>query len=312
MPQFEYIAMTEAGARVTGALEAETESAAARALADKRLFPVTIQGRGGALKNQAKKRRVKNSDLGTCYGQLADLLGSGVPLLRALDSLIKSTPNVNLRDLLKEIRASVADGKTLTDTLRQWPGIFPPLHTAMIQAGERAAFLEQVLRSLSGFIERFEELRSKVIGALIYPALLSGLGAVVMILALMFFVPKFEPLLANVKKPLPSELMFALSHLVRGYWYLVVGGLAAGGAALFAPSAGDDLGAWQVRTAAATAALMCEAALFREESRGAHETRTLAVEGAGGGDGPAPPGHYPLLPHSWHHAGQRRATLTRA
>ena len=81
--------------------------------------------------------------------------------------------------------------------------------------------MEEVLRSLSGFIERFEELRSKVMGALIYPAVLAGLGTVVMFAALMFFVPKFEPLLANAKKPLPSEIMFAASHIVRNYWYLV-------------------------------------------------------------------------------------------
>lgn len=227
MSQFDYVAMNESGARVSGALEADSESAALRALAEKRLMPVTVRGKGGTLTGKPKKKKVKSADLGACYGQLADLIGSGVPLLRALDSLIKSTPNTNLRELLKEIRAAVADGKSLTDTLRQWPEVFPPLHTAMIQAGERAAFLEEVLRSLAGFIERFEELRSKVMGALIYPALLSGLGAIVMILALMFFVPKFEPLLANAKKPLPSELMFGLSHLVRNYWYLVGAGIAA-------------------------------------------------------------------------------------
>jgi general secretion pathway protein F len=251
MPQFDYTAMTEAGVRVTGALEAETESAALRALADQRLFPVSVLGREGAPGQKARKRRVRASDLGNCYGQLADLLGSGVPLLRALDSLYKSTPNANLRELLKEIRAAVADGKSLTDTLRQWPEVFPPLHTAMIQAGERAAFLEEVLRSISGFMERFEELKSKVMGALIYPALLCGLGALVMTLALMFFVPKFEPLLANAKKPLPSELMFALSHLVRGYWYLVIGGLAAAGAGLWtalkSPAVRVKLERWQLR-----------------------------------------------------------------
>ena len=251
MAQFDYTAMTEGGARVTGVLDAESEASALRTLEEKRLFPVSVQGKGGAVSGVAKKRRVRSSDLGTLYGQLADLLGSGVPLLRALDCLIKSTPSPSLRDLLREIRASVADGKTLTETLRQFPEVFPPLHTAMIQAGERAAFIEEVLRSLSGFIERFEELRGKVLGALIYPALLSGLGAVVMVLALMFFVPKFEPLLANAKKPLPSELMFALSHLVRGYWYLVMLGLGVVAAmvwtALKSPSMRLKLERWQLK-----------------------------------------------------------------
>jgi general secretion pathway protein F/type IV pilus assembly protein PilC len=146
-------------------------------------------------------------------------------MLRALDCLIKSTVNAGLRDLLKEIRTSVADGKTLTDSLRQYPESFPTLHTAMIQAGERAAFLEDVLRGLSGFLERFEELRSKVMGALIYPALLTALGTVVMFAALVFFVPRFEPLLANAKKPLPTEVLFGASKFVRQFWYLLPVGL---------------------------------------------------------------------------------------
>lgn len=222
MPQFSYVAMTEAGVRVSGALEADSEAVVLRLLDERRLFPVSVKGKAGTAKGAPTKRRVRSADLGMLYSQLADLLGSGVPLLRALDSIIRSTPAPGLRDLLKEIRAAVADGKSLTETLRQFPEVFPPLHTAMIQAGERAAFMEEVLRSLAGFIERFEELRSKVMGALIYPALLAGLGSVVMVAALMFFVPKFEPLLANVKKPLPSEIMFAASHIVRSYWYLLI------------------------------------------------------------------------------------------
>ncbi len=234
MAQFLYTAMTDAGARVSGSLEADSEAAVLRALEERKLFPVSVQSKTGAGQGAPGKRKVRAADMGMLYSQLADLLGSGVPLLRALDSLIRSTPGANLKALLKEIRTSVSEGKSLTETLRQYPEVFPPLHIAMIQAGERAAFLEEVLHSLAGFIERFEELRSKVIGALIYPALLAGLGTVVMIAALMFFVPKFEPLLANAKKPLPSEIMFGASHVVRHYWYVVLAVMAALGGAIWA------------------------------------------------------------------------------
>lgn len=230
MAQFNYTAMNEAGQKVAGALEAESSAAVVRALEEKRLFPVNVWGKDGAgTKEGRAKRKVKSRDLGTMYGQLADLIGSGVPLLRALDSLIKSTAAAALKELLKEIRAAVAEGKTLTETLRQYPEVFPPLHIAMIQAGERAAFLEEVLRSLAGFLERFEELRSKVIGAMIYPMVLVALGVSVMIGALIFFVPKFEPLLASAKKPLPTEILFGASVVTRKYWYLLI--LAAVGAA---------------------------------------------------------------------------------
>jgi general secretion pathway protein F/type IV pilus assembly protein PilC len=219
--------MTEAGQKISGALEAESQSAVMRALEEKNLFPVNVWGKdGAAAKDGRVKRKVKSRDLGTMYAQLADLIGSGVPLLRALDSLIRSTSSASLKELLKEIRAAVSEGKTLTDTVRQYPEVFPPLHVAMIQAGERAAFLEEVLRSLAGFLERFEELRSKVLGAMIYPAVLVALGAGVMVLALIFFVPKFEPLLNSAKKPLPTEILFAASIIARKYWYFVIIGMA--------------------------------------------------------------------------------------
>ncbi|KAB2664585.1 MAG: type II secretion system F family protein [Verrucomicrobia bacterium] len=253
MADFDYTAMTESGARVSGRIEAETEAGVLRVLEEKKLFPVSVVAKGGAAATPGapRKRRVRNADLGTLYGQLADLIGSGVPLLRALDCLVRSTPSPGLKELLREIRGLVAEGKSLTETLKLYPEVFPPLHAAMVQAGERAAFLEEVLRSLAGFIERFEELRGKVMGALIYPALLAGLGSVVMFLALMFFVPKFEPLLANAKKPLPSEIMFAASHFVRGYWYLALAGIGAVGfwlwTALRNPATRKRLERWQLK-----------------------------------------------------------------
>src|SRR5438477_6591225 len=137
MQPFRYTARTDAGQKITGVLEAETEAAALRLLEEKKLFPVSVfAGKGGSPgKNKPARRWVRSRDVGLMYGQMADLIGSGVPMLRALDSLIKSTPSLALVELLREVRASVADGKSLTDSLREFPLIFPPLHTSMVQAG---------------------------------------------------------------------------------------------------------------------------------------------------------------------------------
>jgi general secretion pathway protein F len=233
MSAFRYTARTDAGEKITGTLEADSEAAVLRLLEEKNLFPVSVAGTGSAAKEQKSgvfKRRVRSRDIGIMYGQLADLIGSGVPLLRALDSLIRSTVNQRLVAILREVRGNIADGKTLTDSLREFPDTFPLLHTAMIQAGERAAFLQDVLRGLAEFVERLDELRSKVIGALIYPALLVMLGVSIMVGALLFFVPKFEPLLSNAKKPLPTQVIFAMSKTVRSYWYAVaLAGVAGAG-----------------------------------------------------------------------------------
>jgi general secretion pathway protein F/type IV pilus assembly protein PilC len=133
--------------------------------------------------------------------------------------------------VLREIRNAVADGKSLNESMKQFPELFPSLHTSMVQAGERASMLQTVLQSLSTFLERLDDLQSKVLGAMIYPMLLVAVGLAVMIGALVFFVPKFEPLLANVNQTLPTKAIFAMSTILRGYWHFVAIALIAGGAA---------------------------------------------------------------------------------
>src|SRR5690349_21365645 len=107
MIQFEYKARNSAGQRIAGVLEAESEAAVMRLLEEKSLFPIAIHGRSNPAKGKKSFffRRVRNRDVGTMYGQLADLIGSGVPLLRALDSLIKSTVSPRLVEILKQVRA---------------------------------------------------------------------------------------------------------------------------------------------------------------------------------------------------------------
>ena len=227
--QFAYTALTAAGQKVGGQIDAESEAQVLRSLEEKNLFPVSVAAKGAQKTARARRGKgVRNRDIGVMYGQLADLIGSGVPLLRALDTLIKSTPNANLTVVLREIRGAVADGKSLNESMKQFPEIFPTLHTSMVQAGERASMLQTVLLSLATFIERLDELRSKVLGAMIYPMLLVTVGLAVMVGALVFFVPKFEPLLANVQQALPTKLIFTLSIILRSYWHLVaIVGVAA-------------------------------------------------------------------------------------
>jgi general secretion pathway protein F len=242
------VARSARGNRVEGELEADSPAAALRALEDKALFPIEVRELQDRMAEGAGKGKgVRSRDIGTMYGQLADLLGSGVPLLRALDTLNKSTVNPRLRVLLKEIRGAVADGKSLNDSMREYPNVFPPLHTSMVHAGERASMLVTVLYSLSGFIERLDELRSKVLGAMIYPALLTLVGVGVMILALVFFVPKFEPLLADVDKALPTEVIFGLSVLLRSYWYLMVAGLVGLGMGVWSVAKLEPARRWMER-----------------------------------------------------------------
>lgn len=220
MSDFEYVAKNSVGETVRGTLTADNRAAAVAVLEERGVFPLSVTDKSSDLRRLSSKHKVKSRDVGIMYGQLGDLLGSGVPLLKALDSLIRSCGNKNLKALLKDIRASVADGKSLTESLKQFPDVFPPLHTAMVQAGERASFLQDVLRSMADFLERLDELRSKVIGSLIYPIVLSVVGVLILVGALIFFVPKFETLLTNTQMLLPTVVIFSLSRALRDGWHI--------------------------------------------------------------------------------------------
>ena len=230
MPKFQYTARNLSGGKVAGLIEADGEGAAIQLLERKELYPVDICNTEDKADNRLFRGRISNRDLGVMYGQLSDLLGSGVPLLRALKSIVKSTVNKRLKGVLGDIHNSVADGKSLYESMAEHHNIFPALHTVMVQAGERASFIEEVLESLSVFLERLDELRGKVLGALIYPVMLVMLGGTVMVSALVLFVPKFEPMLAGIEKPMPTEVIFFLSESIRNYWAIIataIGGLVA-------------------------------------------------------------------------------------
>lgn len=225
MPKFQYTARNLSGGKVSGNVEAEGEIAAARLLENRELFPIDVWSPEAEGSATSFRRRISSRDLGVMYGQLSDLLASGVPLLRSLKSLVKSTVNKRLAVVLREIHNEVADGQSLHKSMAGHQDIFPTLHTVMVQAGERASFLDDVLESLSVFLERLDELQGKVLGALVYPSMLVLLGGSVMIGALVFFVPKFEPMLAGIDKPMPTEIVFLLSESVRRYWLIIAAGI---------------------------------------------------------------------------------------
>jgi len=222
MATFQYIAKTADGQEVTGVMQGDSETAVIRTLDERNLYPVRVTEKteGGG---RRRRGRTRVRDVGITYAQLSDLLGAGVPMLRSLETLARATPNVALRQVILRVRDDVSAGKTLADSMAQHPGTFTALHAAMVRAGEKAGFLEDVLANLAGFLERVDELRSKVRGAMIYPLLLTVFGAAAMIFILVFLVPQFKTVFADMPLPLPTMVLFGLSDLILERWPLLLG-----------------------------------------------------------------------------------------
>lgn len=223
MLTFEYTARNASGEQVTGVIQAETEAAVLRSLDERSLLPVRIAPQRAAGAAGRRRGKVPMRALGTAYGQLADLLRAGVPMLRSLDTLVRAVTNQRLAGLIREIREGVAAGKTLADAMNEHGETFPSLHVAMVRAGERAGFLEDVLTNLSEFMERQDELRGKVRGAMIYPAVLTTIGVLGMIIMLVVLVPRFKPFFVNISLPWPTEVLFAFSDLLVAQKWLLAG-----------------------------------------------------------------------------------------
>ncbi len=227
MPTFEYIAKDLSGRERNGVMQADSKAAVVRTLNQRALFPMHVAARSSRAARGGWGRGVPLRQLGSAYSQLSDLLGAGVPVLRALEILSRTAANARLRRLLENVAEEVAAGEPLADALGKHSETFTDLHVAMIRAGEHAGFLEEVLANLASFLERQDDLRSRVRGAMIYPAVLATMAVTAVTVMLVLFVPMFKQFLASEKLPLPSQILFALSDAVRGHSLALFGGLFA-------------------------------------------------------------------------------------
>lgn len=140
MDEFTYVARDAAGARVTGTITASNRREALAAIAARALFPVEVAGKvqAGATRRYG---RISGQVLATLYGQLADLLHSGVPLLRALDVLRRQSTRATLTDVLGEVHHDVEQGASLGEAMQRFPRVFGEMAISMVRAGAEGGFL---------------------------------------------------------------------------------------------------------------------------------------------------------------------------
>lgn len=224
MPSFEYTALSDSGGRVTGVLSAASEAAVLADLEARQLTPVHVT-------EKTERRRVFGqgiapAKLGRAYTQLGDLLRSGVPVMRSLNLLGRQKSDKRLAAVFRKLAEHVADGGDIADGMEHQPEVFPRIHTAMVRAGERGGFLEQVFTRLGQFVRGQAELRGKVIGNMIYPLVLMGVGVSLLSVIFVVFVPKFESVFDDLKEkgelPAITQGLFFVSHLLADHGLILL------------------------------------------------------------------------------------------
>ena len=144
MPEFSYVARDTDGQRVTGMVEAVTEREALSTLAGRQLFPIEISGKS-SVDGTGRIGRVPAQLTAVTMGQLADLLRSGVPLLRSLEVLRKQTTHAALKEVLGQIHRQVEDGASLAEAMGRYRRVFGEVSVSMVRAGGEGGFLEEAL-----------------------------------------------------------------------------------------------------------------------------------------------------------------------
>jgi type II secretory pathway component PulF len=232
MPEFSYVARDHTGERVSGSISADGRREALAALAGQALFPIEVRADSPVIEDH-RVRRVPAQLLANTYGQMADLLRSGVPLLRSLEVLQRQTSHVGLSHVLGQIHRQIEDGATMAEAMARFERVFGEMTVSMIRAGGEGGFLEEAFSRVAEFTEAQEDLKKRTIGALVYPLFLATVGLVVVTVLIVFFVPRFEGLFAQLRArgelPAVTSLLLWTSHQAwRWGWLLLLLLLGAG------------------------------------------------------------------------------------
>lgn len=238
MARFIYRAKKGPKEEVSGSIEAENKNVALHRLTTMGYFPIYIEQENierAALKKNPflRFRKVSIRDVSVFTRQMSDLLEAGLPLVRALSVLEKQTGNRYLQGVIANLMGSVQDGNPLSDSLQKHPKIFSTLYISMVRSGETGGNLEGVLLRLAEFQEAQDELNTTVHQAMAYPALMAIVGAVTIVVLITFVIPKIVSMFQDLNQtlPLPTVILLNISHFIRNFWWILVGG---GGIAYFA------------------------------------------------------------------------------
>lgn len=236
MPVFAYKGVDGRGKQVSGAKDSDSPKGLRQVLRREGIIvtDVTLARAGKAARAGTGKGLGREVELGAIFDhikkqevaaftrQLSTLLRAGIPLAEGLGTQFEQIDNPRLKTVIGDVRTRVNEGSSLADALAQHPKVFEEVYVSMVRAGETAGNLEQVLQRLAEFMEEQLKLRSKVIGALIYPVIMVIVGSAIMAVLMIAVVPQITQMFADAEQTLPinTRMLIFTSELAGRYWYL--------------------------------------------------------------------------------------------
>jgi general secretion pathway protein F len=228
MPAFHYLAIDSSGKEKKGVLQADSERQIRERLRDMQLFPVEVWPvkEKTALKTWYQsltqprlRQKIKMADLALMTRQLASLLNAGLPIEQALTGVAEQSEAAEIKSILSGVHAHLLEGKSLAQSMDEFPQAFPMLYRSTIRAGEKSGELDRILNRLADYVEKQSRIQRKVRYALAYPTLLVFVSIAILVFLLIYIVPKIVDVFADSGQSLPVVTIFLLniSHFIREY-----------------------------------------------------------------------------------------------
>ncbi len=231
MPTYQFEAMDPQGQEIRDVIEAQTQDEAQATIRSMGYFVTKIAVQKSEKKAGSRNSRRKTFALGGAGGkkmvtftrQLSILQDAGLPILRSLKILEQQSRPGALKNALIDVCDEIEGGSTLSEALGKSPKVFDRLYVNMIKAGEAGGALEVILRRLAEFKERTQSLKTKVIGALIYPAMVVLATCGILTFIMIFIIPEFKDMFEEfeLKLPAQTELLIAISNRIVKLWFLI-------------------------------------------------------------------------------------------
>jgi type IV pilus assembly protein PilC len=226
MPQFTYEAVEPSGRVVKGSIEAESAAMVLGKLQSLNYTVVDVvqsKASSGLAFLGGKGGRVKLSSLVVFSRQFATMVNAGINILKCLDILEAQTKDPVLKPVITEVRKDVVGGASLTDAMAKHPKVFTKLFVSMVRAAEAGGILDQILDRLATFLEKEQEIRGRIKGAMVYPCCVMVFAVLMVIAMFIFVLPTFKGIFADsgAELPLITRMLFWISDTIIANWWLL-------------------------------------------------------------------------------------------
>jgi type IV pilus assembly protein PilC len=228
---YQWVALTKKGRKLKGEIEAASEHIAQLQLRKRNLKLLKLKQKPKDLfANLAfMQPKVTNKDIVVFTRQFSTMIDAGLPLVQGLNILAEQAGNPTFRGILKQLTKDVEGGSTLAEAMKKHPKVFSELFVNLIAAGEVGGILDTILQRLATFIEKAEDLKSKIKGALTYPIVVVAIAFIVIAVILIFVIPVFQDMFASFGQalPLPTQVVINMSDFMKDNIHFVIGAVIA-------------------------------------------------------------------------------------